>query len=245
MNNKEIYLGVNVDHVATVRQARGTIYPDPVHAAILAELHGADGITVHLREDKRHIQPRDVRLIKDTCQTRLNFEMAATAAMVKFAIEIQPKYCCLVPEKREELTTEGGLDVVSQFEHIKSTTHQLMDKGIEVSLFIDSDEKQIIAAKESGATLIEIHTGAYADAKDDKERLHILKQIQKGATFAHSLGLQVNGGHGLHYQNVQAIAAIPEMVELNIGHAIIAQAIMVGFPEAIRQMKTLMIQARQ
>ncbi|MBS0286137.1 MAG: pyridoxine 5'-phosphate synthase [Proteobacteria bacterium] len=239
-----IYLGVNVDHVATIRQARGTIYPDPVTAALIAEQHGADGITVHLREDKRHIQPRDVKILKETCQTRLNFEMAVSDEMVAFALEIQPKYCCLVPEKRQELTTEGGLDVVSHFSAVKKATHQLMDKGIEVSLFIDADEKQIAAAKETGAGLIEIHTGGYADATSEKEQAKILQQIQKSAKFAHGLGLQVNAGHGLHYHNVQPIAAIPEIIELNIGHAIIAHAIMVGMPQAVREMKNLMTSAR-
>ncbi len=240
-----IYLGVNVDHVATVRQARGTRYPDPVTAALIAEQHGADGITVHLREDKRHIQPRDVRLLKEMCQTRLNFEMAVSEEMINFALDIKPTYCCLVPEKREELTTEGGLDVVTHFDAVKAACHRLMDKGIQVSLFIDSDEKQIAAAKETGATLIELHTGVYADALDEKAQKAALNQLIKGAQFGHGLGLQVNAGHGLHYHNVQAIAAIPEMVELNIGHAIIAHAIMVGFPAAIREMKTLMVQARK
>lgn len=241
---KPLYLGINVDHVATLRQARGSIYPDPVTAALIAEQHGADGITVHLREDKRHIQPRDVKLIKATCQTRLNFEMAISKDMIDFALEIEPKYCCLVPEKREELTTEGGLDVVAHFDAVKAACKQLMDKGIEVSLFIDSDEKQIMAAKETGAALIELHTGAYADAKTDQAQAKILNQLQQGAAFAHGLGLQVNAGHGLHYHNVQPIAAIPEIVELNIGHAIIAHAIMVGLPTAVKQMKDLMRAAR-
>jgi len=243
MNNR-ILLGVNIDHVATVRQARGAIYPDPVHAAIIAEQHGADGITVHLREDKRHIQPRDVRILKEVIQTRLNLEMAATKEMSDFALEILPTYCCLVPEKREELTTEGGLDVHSKINHITNVCSVLMEKGIEVSLFIDSDEKQIEAAKKTGATVIELHTGKYADAKNEKERTKELLKLQKGAQFAHQLGLQVNAGHGLHYHNVQDIAAIPELVELNIGHALIAHAIMVGFPTAVRQMKALMVEAR-
>ncbi len=239
-----IYLGINVDHVATIRQARGSIYPDPVTAALIAEQHGADGITVHLREDKRHIQPRDVQILKDTIQTRLNFEMAVSDEMIAFALKIKPKYCCLVPEKRQELTTEGGLDVIGHFAAIKSACHILMDNGIEVSLFIDSEENQITAAKETGATLIELHTGTYADAKTDQAQAKALKQLQKGASFAHSLGLQVNAGHGLHYHNVQPIAAIPEIVELNIGHAIIAHAIMVGLPTAVKQMKDLMRTAR-
>ncbi|MGD9591999.1 MAG: pyridoxine 5'-phosphate synthase, partial [Candidatus Berkiella sp.] len=167
---KPIYLGVNVDHVATIRQARGSHYPDPVTAALIAEQHGADGITVHLREDKRHIQPRDVQILKQTLQTRLNFEMAVCDEMINFALKIKPKYCCLVPEKREELTTEGGLDVITHFKAIKSACTQLMDNGIEVSLFIDSEENQIIAAKESGATLIELHTGSYALASDENEQ---------------------------------------------------------------------------
>ncbi len=239
-----IYLGINVDHVATVRQARGSLYPDPVTAALIAEQHGADGITVHLREDKRHIQPRDVLVLKETIQTRLNFEMAVSDEMIAFAVKLKPKYCCLVPEKRQELTTEGGLDVITHFDAVKLACKKLTDNGIEVSLFIDSDEKQIVAAKETGATLIELHTGTYADAKTDKELAKALAQLQTGARFGHELGFQVNAGHGLHYHNVQAVAAIPEIVELNIGHAIIAHAIMVGLPTAVKQMKDLMSAVR-
>lgn len=239
-----LFLGVNVDHIATVRQARGVQYPDPVHAAILAELSGADGITVHLREDKRHIQPRDVHLLKPLLQTRLNLEMAATNNMLDFACSIKPTYCCLVPEKREELTTEGGLDVVSHLSDITRACEILNKQGIEVSLFIDADEKQITAAKQTGATIIELHTGVYADAKSEDQRQFALKGIQQAAYIAHEMGLQVNAGHGLHYQNVQDIAAIPQIIELNIGHAIVGHAMMVGMGQAVKQMKDLMLQAR-
>jgi pyridoxine 5-phosphate synthase len=239
-----ILLGVNVDHVATLRQARGTTrYPDPVQAALLAEQAGADGITVHLREDRRHIQQRDVELIQERCQTRLNFEMAATDAMLEFALNLQPHFCCLVPEKREELTTEGGLDVVKHFTLIKVAVDTLMAKGIEVSLFIDPNLDQIAAARETGADWIEIHTGRYAEAKAQDVQTELVL-IQESATYADKIGLKVNGGHGLHYHNVQAIAAIPEMVELNIGHAIIAESIFVGLHDAVSNMKRLMREAR-
>lgn len=241
---KPILLGVNVDHVATLRQARGTTrYPDPVQAALLAEQAGADGITVHLREDRRHIQQRDVELIQERCQTRLNFEMAATDAMLEFALSLKPHFCCLVPEKREELTTEGGLDVVKHFTLIKVAVDALMAKGIEVSLFIDANHDQIAAAKETGAEWIEIHTGRYAEAKPRDMRAELLL-IQEAATLAHQIGLKVNGGHGLNYHNVQAIAAIPEMIELNIGHAIIAESVFVGLKDAVSRMKQLMREAR-
>lgn len=241
-----IYLGVNIDHVATVRQARGTtLYPDPVHAAILAELAGCDGITVHLREDRRHIQDRDVKILKEVIQTRLNFEMAVTDFMLQFACELKPTFCCLVPEKREEVTTEGGLDVVGNLAHIQKAANVLLNKGIQVSLFIDPLEAQIEATLKTGATIIELHTGQYAEAKSEKERLQCLAQLQKAAKFAHGLGLQVNAGHGLHYHNVQDIAAIPEVVELNIGHAIVGHAIMVGFVAAVKEMKELMNKARE
>jgi pyridoxine 5-phosphate synthase len=233
-------LGVNIDHVATVRQARGEIYPDPVHAAFLAELAGADGITVHLREDRRHIQERDVRLLKEVIKTRLNLEMAVSQEMIDFAIGIRPAYCCFVPEKREELTTEGGLDILAHPEKIKIACRELHQEGIEVSLFIDPVEAQIVAAKNAGAHIVELHTGEYAKAKTHLEIQKQLKILQGAATLAHDLGLQVNAGHGLHYHNVQAIVAIPEIIELNIGHAIVAQALMVGFPKAVKQMKKLM-----
>lgn len=239
-----IRLGVNIDHVATVREARKTTYPDPVHAAILAEQAGADGITVHLREDRRHIQPRDVTVLKETIQIPLNFEMAAIPEMVEFALKIMPDYCCIVPERREEVTTEGGLNVTGNRENIKKICGTLMNKGIEVSLFIGPDEQQIKAAKEVGATIIELHTGHYADAKTKAEQMAALKALQTAAKIAHEMGLQVNAGHGLHYQNVMPVAAIPEVVELNIGHALIGHAIMVGMTEAVKQMKALMEKAR-
>ena len=239
-----ILLGVNVDHIATLRQARGTRYPDPVYAALMAEEAGADGITVHLREDRRHIQQRDVELIQERCQTRLNFEMAATDEMVTFATQLKPHFCCLVPEKREELTTEGGVDVAKHFTLIKVATDALMQAGIAVSLFIDPNLDQITAAKETGAEWIEIHTGKYADASNPHEAREERLLLQEAAQFAQKIGLKVNGGHGLNYQNVGAIAAIPEMVELNIGHAIIAMSVFVGLKEAVAKMKRLMQEAR-
>ncbi|MCS5711088.1 pyridoxine 5'-phosphate synthase [Candidatus Berkiella aquae] len=244
-NSLPIFLGVNVDHVATVRQARQAIYPDPVHCALIAEDHGADGITVHLREDKRHIQPRDVILLKQLVKTHLNFEMAATDEMVNFALEVLPDYCCIVPEKRNEVTTEGGLAVIENKEYLKKITAKLKERHIKVSYFIDADERQILASKEAGATIVELHTGPYAHtAKDTPERHAKLKQLQDAAAFAYSLGLQVNAGHGLHYHNVWDIAKIPEMTELNIGHAIVGHALVVGFAEAVAQMKKIMLQAR-
>lgn len=245
-----IYLGVNIDHVATLRQARGNVpYPEPLYAAQLAESAGADGITVHLREDRRHIQDRDLKLLSQTIQTRLNFEMAVTQEMVDFALNIQPTYCCFVPEKREELTTEGGLDVVKYFDKIQKFTALLQKNNIQVSLFIDPEEEQIRAAKNTGAKLIELHTGAYAEAdlnKQDKSaRDHELAKIQQSAKFAQQLGLIVNAGHGLTYQNVSAIAAIPEIYELNIGHSIVSQALFDGFEKAVYKMKKLMLEARK
>ena len=244
-----ICLGVNIDHVATVRQARGNVpYPEPLQAALLAESSGADGITVHLREDRRHIQERDVELLSQLIQTRLNFEMAVTQEMVDFALKIKPTYCCLVPEKREELTTEGGLDVVKYFDKITAYTHILQSNHIQVSLFIDPDEAQIRAAKNTGAKLIELHTGAYAEAslhKQDKSGYDKeLIKIQQAAQLASQLGLIVNAGHGLTYQNVSAIARIPEIYELNIGHCIVAQALFDGFEKAVSKMKQIMISAR-
>jgi pyridoxine 5-phosphate synthase len=240
-----IRLGVNIDHVATVREARKTSYPDPVHAAILAEQAGADGITVHLREDKRHIQPRDVKVLKETIQIPLNFEMAAISEMVDFALKIKPHFCCIVPERREEVTTEGGLDVVANKENLKRVCGVLTEKDIAVSLFIGPDEKQIHAAKDVGATIIELHTGHYADVTTDRERIEALKALHNAAKIAHESGLQVNAGHGLHYHNVIPVAAIPEVVELNIGHALIGHAIMVGMTQAVVQMKALMDKARR
>lgn len=239
-----IFLGVNVDHVATLRQQRMTRYPDPVQAVFAAETGGADGITIHLREDRRHIQERDVELINEVLQTRLNLEMAVTDAMITYAERIKPTYCCLVPEKRAELTTEGGLDVVTHTKMVSSAVSRLADQGILVSLFIDPDPKQIAMAVEVGAPVIELHTGEYADAKTAAERDVQLKRIQEAAQLAAKQGLIVNAGHGLNYQNVQAIARIPEIHELNIGHGIIAQALFSGLTEAVREMKRLMVEAR-
>lgn len=239
-----LLLGINIDHVATLRQARGTRYPDTVLAAALAEEAGADGITVHLREDRRHIQDRDIYLLKETLQTRMNFEMAVTEEMIGIASEVKPKHCCLVPEKREELTTEGGLDVVGQFEKIKSATQRLAVHGIEVSLFIDPDSAQIDATLACGAPVIELHTGAYADAKTSEEQKHELQRIRTAAAYAYDKGLVVNAGHGLHYHNVEQIAEIPHLNELNIGHGIIARAVFVGLKEAVAEMKQLMTVAQ-
>ena len=241
----QILLGVNIDHVATLRQARHTRYPDPLEAVYAAENGGADGITVHLREDRRHIQERDVELIQAILLTRLNLEMAATDEMVAFAKKILPRYCCLVPEKRQELTTEGGLDVLADEARIHAACVELAEAGIEVSLFIDADLKQIEAAKRCEAPIIEIHTGQYAEASTSQERQKELNRISEAARFAKEAGLIVNGGHGLNYQNVQAIAQIPEMHELNIGHGIVARSIFVGFENAVREMKRLMMEARQ
>lgn len=243
--NNPIYLGVNLDHIATVRQARGTNYPDPVQAAYIAEQAGADGITVHLREDRRHIQDRDVELLARTLGTRMNFEMAVTEEMLSIAERIRPAYVCLVPEKREELTTEGGLDVISGESRIQEACFRLAEAGIQVSLFVDADLKQIDAAARTGAPIIEIHTGHYADAKDHNSQREQLVLIEHGVGHAVNEGLQVNAGHGLHYHNVQAVAAIPEIVELNIGHAIIGRALVSGLAAAVREMKQLMVEARQ
>jgi pyridoxine 5-phosphate synthase len=242
--NKSILLGVNVDHVATLRQARLTRYPDPVEAVYAAELGGADGITLHLREDRRHIQERDVELVQAILLTRLNFEMAVTEKMLSFAEKILPVHCCFVPEKREELTTEGGLNVLAQESLIKDSCERLAAHKIDVSLFIDPDIKQIEAAVRCGAPTIEIHTGQYADAKTAEEQQIELQRIIVATEFAATHGLIVNGGHGLNYQNVQAIASIPQMNELNIGHAIIARALFVGLENAVREMKRLMIESR-
>lgn len=243
--SKPLYLGVNIDHVATIRQARGTRYPDPMQAAIDAEQAGADGITIHLREDRRHIQVRDVEMLKDILQTRMNLEMAMTTAMIKFAEKILPAHCCLVPEKRQELTTEGGLDVLSQKSYIKEVCQQLAGQSIEVSLFIDPDFAQIEAAKECGAPVIELHTGCYAEAKSSHLCQQELERIERAAKYADELGLIVNAGHGLHYHNVQPIAAIPIINELNIGHAIIARALFTGLQSAVKDMKMLMESARK
>ncbi|EEP91853.1 pyridoxine 5'-phosphate synthase [Yersinia kristensenii] len=241
----DLLLGVNIDHIATLRNARGTIYPDPVQAAFIAEQAGADGITVHLREDRRHITDRDVRILRQTIQTRMNLEMAVTDEMVDIACEIKPHFCCLVPEKRQEVTTEGGLDVAGQVDKMTIAVSRLSDAGILISLFIDADMRQIDAAVAVGAPYIEIHTGAYADASSDLARQAELMRIAKAATYAASKGLKVNAGHGLTYHNVQPIAALPEMHELNIGHAIIGQAVMSGLAAAVTDMKVLMREARR
>lgn len=241
----EIYLGVNIDHIATLRNARGTQYPDPVHAADIAERAGADGITVHLREDRRHIKDRDVALLRQTINTRLNLEMAVTEEMLLIAEKTLPEFCCLVPEKREELTTEGGLDVAGQQEKLNEACARLADNGILASLFIDADEAQIEAAVTAKAPYIEIHTGQYAEAKTESEQETELAKLKHGIEYAHSLGLKVNAGHGLHYHNVKPIAAFPEIIELNIGHAIIARAAFDGLEKAVADMKRLMLEARR
>lgn len=244
-DNEGILLGVNIDHVATLRQARHTRYPDPIEAVYAAENGGADGITVHLREDRRHIQDRDVELIQQMLLTRLNLEMAVTDAMLNFAEKIRPAHCCFVPEKREELTTEGGLNVLGDEARIREACQQLAQQHIEVSIFIDPDIKQIEAAVRCKAPVIEIHTGQYADAKTVAEQRAELLRIVKAAEFAQQAGLIVNAGHGLNYQNVQSIARIPQMNELNIGHGIIARAVFMGLENAVREMKRLMVEARQ
>jgi len=240
-----IYLGVNIDHIATLRQARGTRYPDPIQAAIEAEQAGCDSITVHLREDRRHIQERDVAMLSDILQTKMNLEMAVTDDMLALAEKYRPADCCLVPEKREELTTEGGLDVAGQLSRMQQACKRLADANIRVSLFIDPDLEQIEAAVACGVPVVELHTGRYADAETEQEAARELAIITEAAEQAHARGLQVNAGHGLHYHNVQAIAAIPELVELNIGHAIVARSVFTGFQAAVREMKQLMQDARR
>ena len=238
-----IELGVNIDHVATLRNARGTVYPDPLRAALLAEDAGADVITLHLREDRRHIKDADVRAIRPRLGTRMNLECAVTSEMLDFACGIHPQDVCLVPEKREEVTTEGGLDVRRYFSEVQAAVRQLQAEGIRVSLFIDADEDQIQAAAELGASVIELHTGRYADAGEAMLE-HELERIRQGVTAGISQGLQVNAGHGLHYTNVQAIAALPGIAELNIGHAIVAQAVFDGWQKAVRDMKAIRVAAR-
>lgn len=240
-----ILLGVNIDHVATLRQARGTRYPDPIQAAIEAEQAGADGITLHLREDRRHIQERDVSMLSNILQTKMNLEMAVTDEMLAMAELYLPADCCLVPERREELTTEGGLNVTGQLTRMKEACQRLADAKVNVSLFIDPDMAQIDAALECGAPVIELHTGRYADAETPTELQHELNSIINAVQYAAKLGLQVNAGHGLNYHNVGAIAEIPEIVELNIGHAIVARAMFTGFQSAVREMKQLMQTARR
>ena len=233
-------LGVNVDHVATLRQARRTTYPDPVTAAALAELAGAQQITIHLREDRRHIQDRDLRILRETCQTLLNLEMAATTEMVKIAYEYKPDVVTLVPERREELTTEGGLDVASQREQVAKIIKNLKDGEIIVSLFIDPDLDQIRAAHKVDADRIELHTGRYCEARNERERGRELSRIVDAAKAAAKLGMSVAAGHGLNYDNVQPVARIQEIDELNIGHAIVGRAVLVGFERAVREMLELM-----
>jgi len=242
--DKNILLGVNIDHVATLRQARGTRFPDPIQAAIEAEQAGADAITLHLREDRRHIQERDVELLKGILQTRMNLEMAVTDEMLSIAEQIKPDDCCLVPERREELTTEGGLDVHGQFSRIQDACARLAAAGIRVSLFIDADAEQIEAAARAKAPVIELHTGAFADASTRAQRHAELNSIIQGVKLGHDMGLVVNAGHGLHYHNVTAVAAIAEIRELNIGHAIVARSVFTGLQTAVREMKRLMLEAR-
>ena len=241
---KLIFLGVNIDHVATLRQARGTPYPRPAEAAYIAERAGADSITVHLREDRRHIQDQDLDDINAIMKTHMNLEMAVTDEMIAIASRIRPSDVCLVPEKREELTTEGGLDVVSQVDRVRSACAQLAESEIRVSLFIDPDKEQIDAAVEAGAPVVELHTGAYAEEEGGSQAAE-LQRIAEAARYGHEKGLVINAGHGLHYQNVKAIAAIPQVVELNIGHAIIARAVFDGLAGAVVEMKRLMLEGRQ
>jgi pyridoxine 5-phosphate synthase len=239
-----IDLGVNIDHVATLRNARGTTYPDPVQAALLAEEAGADAITLHLREDRRHIKDADVEAIRPKILTRMNLESAVTAEMIDFACRIKPQDACLVPERRNEVTTEGGLDVIKYFSQVQVAVRQLQEQGIRVSLFIDADAEQIQAAAETGAPVIELHTGRYADAISETDQIKELERIKNGVIAGVKQGLKVNAGHGLHYTNVQAIAAIPDIAELNIGHAIVAHAVFVGWQNAVREMKAIMIKSR-
>ena len=239
-----ITLGVNIDHIATLRQARGTRYPEVVLAALIAEQAGADGITAHLREDRRHIQDRDIDLLNDMINTRVNLEMAVTDEMLEIAKRVGPGACCLVPEHREELTTEGGLDVVGNFERIFAASQSLGEAGIEVSLFIDADPRQIEAAAKTGAPVIELHTGHYADAYSPKERGLELNRIVQSAEQADALGLRVNAGHGLNYHNVGPICRIPMIRELNIGHAIVARAVFTGMERAVSDLKAVMLANR-
>lgn len=242
MSKKTILLGVNIDHIATVREQRGTLYPDPVQAAIEAEQGGADGITIHLREDRRHIQDRDVYLLREVLQTKMNLEMAASEEIIATAEQVRPAHCCIVPEKREELTTEGGLDVAGQLTKMKAVCQRLHESGIAVSLFIEPDRRQIDAARQCGVSTVELHTGRYAELQDGTAQQQELQRIITAAACASEAGLIVNGGHGLHYHNVQAVAAIPQMHELNIGHAIVARALFTGLQQAVKDMKALILQ---
>jgi pyridoxine 5-phosphate synthase len=243
MTYRTIALGVNIDHVATLRQARRGRYPDPAHAALAAEMAGADSITLHLREDRRHIQDHDVRTLRGLLKTRMNLELAVTPEMIGIASEVSPADCCLVPERRQEVTTEGGLDAAGQLPRVREAVAQLADRGIRVALFIDPDPKQIEAAVHAGAPAIELHTGAYAEAAGARQ-IEELERLAAGARQARRLGLEVHAGHGLHYHNVQPVAAIPGITELNIGHSIIARALFDGLPCAVREMKALMVAAR-
>jgi pyridoxine 5-phosphate synthase len=236
-----IKLGLNIDHVATLRQVRGARYPNVVRAALICEEAGADAITLHLREDRRHIQDADVVILRDMLQTRMNLECAVTDEMIENALRIKPHDICLVPERREELTTEGGLDVVRHFDAVQRATERCTEAGIRVSLFIDADEKQLDAAKKLGAPVVEIHTGKYADADSVPQREYELARIQRAVVHGHALGLRVNAGHGLNYHNVQPIVAIPHICELNIGHAIIAEAVFIGLEQAVKKMKALIL----
>jgi pyridoxine 5-phosphate synthase len=236
-------LGVNIDHVATIRQARRIEIPDPVEAAVLAELAGADGITVHLREDRRHIQDRDVRILRQTVKTKLNLELADVPEIVGIALDVLPEDCCIVPERRQEVTTEGGLDVLGGAASLKGTVARLRDGGIRVSLFVAPDPEQIRASADVGAAFVELHTGRYAEAKSEAARAEALRALCRGVEIARGLGLGVNAGHGLNYVNVKPVAALPEIEELNIGHAIIARAVFVGLDRAVRDMKALMREA--
>ena len=244
MSYKSIALGINIDHVATLRQARRGRYPDPVHAALVAEMAGADSITLHLREDRRHIQIQDVRSVRDLLKTHMNLEMAVTDEMLDIARVIRPSDCCFVPERRQEITTEGGLDVAGQVQRIKEATAVLLGQGIRVALFIDPDLPQIEAAAQTGAPVVELHTGAYAESAGSRQATE-LERLRAGARLAASLGIQVHAGHGLHYHNVQPVAAIREIVELNIGHSIVARAVFDGLTVAVREMKALMVAARE
>jgi pyridoxine 5-phosphate synthase len=243
-NSQVIDLGVNIDHVATLRNARGTSYPDPLQAALIAEEAGADVITLHLREDRRHIRDADVEAIRPQLRTRMNLESAVTSEMIDFSCRIKPQDVCLVPERREEVTTEGGLDVVKYFSEVRAAVRQLQAEGIRVSLFIDADAAQIQAAAESGAPVIELHTGRYADAHDAVDQKKELARLAQGVHDGLKLGLKVNAGHGLHYTNVQPIAALTGIAELNIGHAIVAHAVFAGWQNAVREMKAIMTTAK-
>lgn len=240
----KVFLGLNIDHVATLRNARGIAYPDPVYSAFIAEQSGVDGITVHLREDRRHITDRDVRLLRETIQTTMNLETSITEEMISIVCSLKPDSCCLVPERRQELTTEGGLDVISNFKKIKNIISRLSDFGIKVSLFIDPDDQQISASYDAGSSCIELHTGAYSNSSNKKTQLLEYKRIQHSISCALNYNLQVNAGHGLNYHNVQAIAMLSSIKELHIGHSIISRAIFCGLPQAIRDMKELLQESR-